>query len=60
MAIYADGGAARAQIAEDLDGAGFRTVDGGAIANLLDGPIALLGDVVMVDCQDVEPRTAST
>ena len=57
VAIYADGGAARVQIAEDLDGAGFRTVDGGAIANLLDGPIALLGDVVMVDCPDVEPRT---
>lgn len=40
----------REQIAADLGGAGFRTIDGGSIAALLEGPIALLGDVVMVDC----------
>ena len=57
VAIYADRASARAQIADDLGGAGFRTVDGGDIANLLDGPIALLGDVVMVDCPVIEGRT---
>ncbi|WP_255547890.1 MarR family transcriptional regulator [Erythrobacter ani] len=50
VAIFADRPRMRAEIAEDLTGAGFRTVDGGEIAALLDGPITLLGDVVMVDC----------
>ncbi len=50
VAIFADRPSIRDQIEEDLSGAGFRTVDGGAIASLLDGPITLLGDVVMVDC----------
>ncbi|MEQ5787223.1 MarR family transcriptional regulator [Erythrobacter sp. NFXS35] len=49
-AIYAGDAGLRQQIAEDLDGAGFRTIDGGTIAALLEGPIALLGDVVVVDC----------
>jgi hypothetical protein len=50
VAIYGENGALRDQIAEDLGGAGFRTIDGGSIAALLEGPIALLGDVVLVDC----------
>ena len=50
VAIFADRQGMRTQIEEDLSGAGFRTVDGGPIVNLLEGPIALLGDVVMVDC----------
>ena len=50
VAIYGENAASRAQIAADLGGAGFRTIDGGSIAALLEGPIALLGDVVMVDC----------
>lgn len=50
VVIFADHDAVRTQIDEDLSGAGFRTFDGGAVANLLDGPITLLGDVVMVDC----------
>ncbi len=50
VAIFADGDAAREQMAEDLAGAGFRTVNGGTLGDLLDGPITLLGDVVMVDC----------
>lgn len=57
VAIFADRASARAQIGEDLGGAGFRTVDGGEIANLLDGPIALLGDVVIVECPMIEGRT---
>ena len=50
VAIFADRAGVRREIAEDLSGAGFRTLDGGEVATLLDGPITLLGDVVMVDC----------
>lgn len=57
VAIFADRSAMRSQIAEDLGGAGFRTIDGGAITVLLDGPITLLGDVVMVDCPAVDGGT---
>lgn len=49
-AIFGEDAGLRAQIAADLDGAGFRTIDGGRIAALLEGPIAMLGDVVVVDC----------
>ena len=54
VAIFADRASAREQIADDLGGAGFRTVDGGEITNLLEGPIALLGDVVIVDCPELD------
>jgi hypothetical protein len=50
VAIFADRAGMREEIAEDLAGAGFRTVDGGPIINLLEGQVSLLGDVVMVDC----------
>ena len=50
VAIFADNRRLRTQVAGDLTGAGFRTVEGGEIALLLDGPITMLGDVVMVDC----------
>ena len=57
VAIYADRLAMRNEIEEDLSGAGFRSVNGGTLADLLDGPISLLGDVVLVDCPQVEPAT---
>jgi hypothetical protein len=50
VAIFGADAQVRAQIADDLGGAGFRSIDCGTIAALLEGPIALLGDVVMVDC----------
>ncbi len=50
VAIFGEDAGARAQAAADLGGAGFRTIDGGPVGGLIDGPIALLGDVVMVDC----------
>jgi len=50
VAIYGESAGLREQIAADLGGAGFRTIDGGPIAGLIEGPIALLGDVVLVDC----------
>lgn len=57
VAIFADRPGMRVSIGEDLEGAGFRTVDGGEIAMLLDGPITLLGDVVLVDCPMVDCGT---
>lgn len=50
VTIFADSSRLRGQIADDLMGAGFRSVDGGAIGDLIDGPITRLGDVVMIDC----------
>lgn len=54
-AIFGADAAVRAQIAADLGGAGLRSIDGGTIAALLEGAplipdVALLGDVVVVDC----------
>ena len=57
VALFADRDLARAEILQDLSAAGFRTFDGGDVKTLLDGPIALLGDVVMVDCPVVDART---
>lgn len=54
VAIYADRASVRAEVEEDLSGAGFRTVEGGGLADLVEGPISLLGDVVMVDCPRLE------
>lgn len=55
VAIYAAKSALRDEIAVDLAGAGFRTLDGGGLAALTDrvatgASSALLGDVVVVDC----------
>ena len=57
VAVFADRASERAQIADDLVGAGFRALDGGAVSVLLDGPITLLGDVVMIDCPSVDGTT---
>lgn len=54
VAIFGADSGGRVQIADDLGGAGFRSIDGGPLAALLEGPIALLGDVVMVDCATVD------
>lgn len=50
VAIFAEDEGLRRQIGADLGGAGFRAIDGGSLRALLEGPIALLGDVVVVDC----------
>lgn len=50
VAIFGADEGLRRQIAADLGGAGFRAIDGGSLRALLEGPIALLGDVVVVDC----------
>ncbi|PKP95271.1 MAG: MarR family transcriptional regulator [Alphaproteobacteria bacterium HGW-Alphaproteobacteria-14] len=56
VAIFGGDAGGRAQIAADLGGAGFRSIDGGSLAALIEGPIALLGDVVVVDCSASGPR----
>jgi hypothetical protein len=50
VAIFGEDEGLRRQIGADLGGAGFRSIDGGSLRSLLEGPIALLGDVVVVDC----------
>jgi hypothetical protein len=50
VAIFAEDEGLRRQFGADLTGAGFRSIDGGSVRALLEGPIALLGDVVVVDC----------
>ncbi len=50
VTIFGPRAAVRDEIAKDLAGAGFRTLDGGALAGVMDGPVALLGDVVVIDC----------
>lgn len=54
VAVFADRSSMRGEIAQDLSAAGFRTIEGGDVSALLDGPITLLGDVVMVDCPVVD------
>jgi hypothetical protein len=59
VAIYGAHERARCEIANDLTGAGFRTHDGGELIALsdhfaADEPLALLGDVVVVDCHALD------
>jgi hypothetical protein len=56
VAIFAEDEGVRSQIGADLGGAGFRSIDGGSLRALLEGPIALLGDVVVVDCAVIGSR----
>jgi DNA-binding MarR family transcriptional regulator len=50
VTIYGGDAGVRAQIAADLGEAGFRSIDGGSVAALIDGPVALLGNVKVVHC----------
>lgn len=50
VTVFSDNLQVRSQIAYDLEGAGFQPVEGGMVADLLDGPITRFGDVVMIDC----------
>ncbi|KUO57536.1 MAG: hypothetical protein APF78_09855 [Sphingomonadales bacterium BRH_c3] len=56
-AIFSDRDGLRQQLAGDLAGAGLRVVHQGRLPELLDGEIALLGDVVMLDCPVVDAAT---
>ncbi|WP_233998884.1 MarR family transcriptional regulator [Erythrobacter sp. YT30] len=54
VAVFANRPRVRSEICDDLTGAGFRTLDNGPVDVLVDGPITLMGDVVMVDCPSVD------
>lgn len=57
IAVFADRESMRAQIVEDLVGAGFRESGGGPVADLLGAHINVLGDVVLVDCPVADAQT---
>jgi len=57
VSVFADRPALRDQMAEDLADAGFRLVNAGEVAALLDGELAALGDVVLLDCPMVDAGT---
>ncbi len=54
VAVFADRPAIRGQLRDDLRGAGFRAVEGGSIQSLLEGQIAVLGDIVLLDCPVID------
>ncbi|QIQ86782.1 MarR family transcriptional regulator [Erythrobacter sp.] len=54
IAVFADVASRRDEMLGDLAGAGFRSVDGGTLDALIDGPITLMGDVVLVECPVLE------
>lgn len=49
VSVFADSPRTRRQMIDDLEGAGLLSVEGGEIADLLDGPITRLGDVVLIE-----------
>ncbi|MEE1877292.1 MarR family winged helix-turn-helix transcriptional regulator [Altererythrobacter litoralis] len=57
VSVFADRPALRDQMAEDLADAGFRLIKAGEVAALLDGELAALGDVVLLDCPAVDAGT---
>ncbi len=57
IAVFANRPRIRCEICDDLSGAGFRTLDSGPLEVLLDGPITMLGDVVIIDCPGVDGTT---
>lgn len=50
VTVFSDNERMCSQMARDLAGAGISSIKGGAIADLLDGPVTGLGDVVVIDC----------
>ncbi|MEL7199055.1 MAG: MarR family transcriptional regulator [Pseudomonadota bacterium] len=54
IAVFANRSRIRDEISEDLAGAGLRALNSGPVDTLLDGPVAILGDVVIVDCPEID------
>jgi DNA-binding transcriptional ArsR family regulator len=50
VSIFADRPRVRAELREDVEGAGLVVLDCGPLGELLDGPLRPLGDIVLVDC----------
>ena len=59
VSIFADRPYLRDQIAEDLRGAGFRAGHCGGVAALVRGEVTALGDVVLLDCPQVDAEATA-
>jgi hypothetical protein len=57
VSIFADRTHLRDQIAEDAASVGLRIGQTGAVAELLEGEVCALGDVVLLDCPDADGGT---
>lgn len=57
VSIFADRAQVRGQIVEDVCGAGFRVLREAALAAVLDGAPAALGEIVLLDCPRVDGAT---
>lgn len=54
LSIYADRPHIRGQFCDDLESAGFRVAEAAPVAALLDGLARPLGEVVMLDCPELD------
>jgi len=50
LSIFADRAQVQGQMRDDAEAAGFRIVEAGPIADLLEGDARALGEVVLIDC----------
>lgn len=55
LSIFADRAHIRGQFCDDLESAGFRIARAGPLEDLLEGEARPLGEVVMLDCPEVDP-----
>jgi len=54
LSIFADRGHLRGMMRDDAEAAGFRLAEASPLAELLEGAARPLGEVVLVDCPDVD------
>lgn len=57
LSIFADRPHMRGQMLDDAQAAGFRIAEASEVASLLDGEARALGDVVLLDCPEVDGAT---
>lgn len=57
VAIFANGAVQRQQMAQDMEAAGFRVSQSAELAQLLSGDVTLLGDVVLIECLEIDAQT---
>ncbi|WP_206238437.1 winged helix DNA-binding protein [Novosphingobium terrae] len=57
VSVFADRGHLRDEMGEDATSAGFRLADTGRLHAVLDGAARPLGDVVLIDCPQVDGAT---
>jgi DNA-binding transcriptional ArsR family regulator len=57
VSVFADRAHVRAQIADDVAGAGFRVLHDAALAEVLDGAPGALGEIVLLDCPGIDGAT---